>query len=239
MEDLVGQVSYMQVMILNATGKLPDRKFADWCEAVSICMSWPDPRIWCNHIGALGGTLGASTVASTCAGLMAMESRLYGCRTLLEGARFIQSALKEYKDGKSVEDILREEFSRKNGKQRITGYARPIAKGDIRIDAMERVSKNLGFSKGEHLALAYKIEETLLSECGESMNLNGYISAFLSDMNLDPQEMYRAGSILVASGVTACQAEEESKSAGSFLPLRCDDIRYTGVSARELPFAPD
>lgn len=235
MEDLAGQVSYMQVMILNATGKLPERKFADWCEAVYICMSWPDPRIWCNHVGALGGTLGASTVASTCAGLMTMESKLYGGKSLMEGARFIQLALQKYKNGQSVENILKEELHRTKGKCNVAGYARPIVKGDVRIEVLEHLAKKLGFSRGEHLALAFKIEECLSRDFGENMYISGYVSAFLSDQNLSAQEVYRAGSILVASGVTACHAEEESKPAGSFLPLRCDDIIYTGTPPRSLP----
>lgn len=57
MEEVVGKLSYMQVVILNATGKLVSKELAEWFEAVHICLSWPDPRIWCNRIGALGGAL--------------------------------------------------------------------------------------------------------------------------------------------------------------------------------------
>ena len=78
MDDLVGKVSYMQVLVLNATGRLPERPVADWLDAIHICLSWPDPRIWCNQIGALGGAMRASVVASTTAGVLAADAKSYG-----------------------------------------------------------------------------------------------------------------------------------------------------------------
>jgi hypothetical protein len=116
MDDLVGKVSYMQVVILNATGRLPKRRLANWVEAVYICLSWPDPRIWCNHIGALGGTVRASAVASTVAGVLAADSRTYGTRPIVEGASFIQKALKKKQAGLSVEQIVEVECAHHGGK---------------------------------------------------------------------------------------------------------------------------
>src|SRR3989304_7010505 len=78
MDDLVGRVSYFEVMLLNITGRLPEKKLATFLEAAYICMSWPDIRLWCNQIGALGGTLKASPIAAISAGVMASDSRMYG-----------------------------------------------------------------------------------------------------------------------------------------------------------------
>lgn len=235
MNDLVGQVSYMQVVMLNATGRLPERRLADWVEAVHICLSWPDPRIWCNQIGALSGSAHCSTVAATCAGVMATDSRSYGIRPLVEGVEFIQQAYKDFFNGRSASEIVQEECNRHGGKPYIMGYARPIAKGDERIPAMERVTKSLGYNNGPHLRLAYEIERKLATEFHESMNINGYMSAFLSDQGLTSSEVYRIFSILVASGVTACYVEQFDGVPGSFLPLRCADIVYEGKPPRNLP----
>ncbi len=235
MDDLVGKVSYMQVLVLNATGRLPKRELADWFEAIYICMSWPDPRIWCNQIGALGGAMHTSVVASTTAGVLAADAKTYGSKPLLQGVRFIQAALLDFKRGLSAEEIIRNECAKHHGKPKITGYARPLAKGDERVVAMERVQKMLGFTVGEHLQLALQIESSLLRNFNESMNINGYGSAFLSDMGYTAEEIYRIFAMVVTSGVTACYVDTRDKAPDAFLPLRCTDVEYTGKSARPVP----
>ncbi len=236
MDELVGKVSYTQVVMLNATGRLPERRLAEWCEAIYICMSWPDPRIWCNQIGALGGTTRTSVVAATTAGVLAADAKTYGMKTLLQGVRFIQGALQNHKnDGHSADEIVKNECAKHRGKPHIMGYARPIAKGDERIPAMEEVQKKLGLPVGEHQQLAYQIEKSLLRGFDESMNLNGYMSAFLSDQGYTAEEVYRIFAVFVSSGVTACYIDTRDRPPEAFLPLRCDDIEYTGKPARAVP----
>ncbi|GAB1269205.1 hypothetical protein NBRC116493_24580 [Aurantivibrio infirmus] len=235
MEDFVGKLSYVQVQVLNSTGKLPGKPLANWIEAVYICLSWPDPRIWCNNIGALGGTARASIIAATTAGVLATDARSYGVKPLLEGVEFIQRALLDYKNNLSVEELVKVECKKHGGKPSMMGYARPIAKGDERVPALERVRIQQGLSIGEHLSLAQQIDSHLNIEFDESINVNGYVSAFLSDQGFTIEEIYRIFTMLVASGVTACYVDTESKPAETFLPLRCDDIDYQGPEAREVP----
>ncbi len=237
MNDLVGKASYMQVMILNATGRMPERRVADWFEAVHICLSWPDPRIWCNHIGALGGAAETSSVAATVAGVLANDSRAYGAKTLSRGAEFIQRAMGKSKQDLSATVIVTEECAKHGGKPYIMGYARPLAKGDERVPAMERTAESLGFSIGEHLQLGYEIERVLMDKFDEGMNINGYMSAFLSDQGYTPEEVYRVCSVLVNSGVTACYSDARDKPADTFLPLVCDDVVYEGKCYRKVPSA--
>lgn len=235
MDDLVGKVSYMQLIILNATGRLPDRLIADWFEAAHICLSWPDPRIWCNQIGALGGTTRTSVVAATTAGTLAADAKRYGTRTIIGGMQFIQRAMSDYKNGNRVEEIIENECNKHKGKPNIMGFARPLAKGDERVVAMERYQKVLRFPMGEHMQLAYQIEKILMANFDESMNIVGYMSAFLSDQGYADEEAYRILSMWVASGVTACYADARDKAPDAFLPLRCSDINYTGKLARPVP----
>ena len=234
LEELIDNKSYFQVMILNATGKLVERALADWVEATYICLSWPDPRIWCNQIGALAGVAHTSAAAATAMGSLASDSLAYGGQTLLSGIKFIQSAFSKYSQGIEVVDIVNAEIKKHLGKPKITGYIRPLAKGDERLEAMERVSKHLKFDEGEHLKLAYLINEELQKKFNESMNINGYVSAFLSDHGFSAQEAYQIYSMVVMSGVTACYAEQVNKEPDSFLPLRCDDIQYNGKAYRTI-----
>lgn len=235
LEDLVGEKSYVQIIILNSTGKLVERPLADWVEAIYGCLSWPDPRIWCNQIGALAGAARTSVMAATAMGALAADSRSYGVFPIIEGAGFIQKALQQFQQGQSPEEIITGVTSARGGKPFIVGYIRPIAKGDERIEAMERVSRNLGLADGEHLALAYKIEQVLLEKYDEGMNINGYVAAFLSDHGFSGQEIYQMFTMLVASGVTACYLDTYRRQPDTFLPLRCDDIEYQGAPFRLIP----
>ncbi len=237
MEDLLGRVSYMQVVILNATGKLVERKLADWMEGRFICVSIPDPRIWCNHMGALCGTMRTSVIAATTAGILSSDSKAYGGnQTTAMGMRFIQNALIKYKAGMGVEEIIDLESKTFKGRPRIMGYVRPISIGDERVPYMEKITEDLGFKIGEHLELAYKIEQVLIEKYGEGMNLNGYGSAFLSDQGFTPKEVYRISSICVGSGVTACYLNEIENAQEAFLPMKCEDIDYRGKPLRDVPY---
>jgi citrate synthase len=233
--DLVGEISYFQMLSLNVLGFLPERRLADWLEAVHICLSWPDPRIWCNQIGALAGTARTSVVAATTAGVLAADSTMYGSRPLLDGVAFIQQALHDHQDGLSAAEIVQREVQKHRGKVRITGYARPLASGDERIPPMERLTSRLGFERGPHLTLAYAVEDVLRRDYNESMNINGYVSAFLSDQGFNAEQIYRLFAMVVMSGVTACYIDTVERPAETFLPLRCDDIDYQGPPPREVP----
>ncbi len=234
MNDLVGKHSYMQIIMLNATGRMPSRALADWLEAAHICLSWPDPRIWCNRIGALGGSAGASVVASTCAGVLSADSMIYGIKPFKDSVAFIQKVYKATQHGENINDIINENIKKHNGKLRIMGYARPVAKGDERIKAMTRVTQNLGFNIGPHLQLAFEIEEIILKRFDESMNIAMYISAFLSDQGYSPKDVYRLLTVLVFSGITACHTDAAEREHGTFSPLQVTDVLYTGVPARTL-----
>lgn len=235
LEELVGEKSYFQILILNATGRLVSRELADWVEACFGCLSWPDPRIWCNQVGALAGTARTSVIAAASLGSLANESKAYGAYTFLAGVSFIQGALKQHKGGASAVEIVNGAVSRKGGKPAIMGYFRPIAKGDERIEVLERVSQKLGLEDGEHLTLAYDIEEVLMSNYDEGMNLNGYVSAFLSDHGFSGSDIYQIFALCVSSGVVACYLDTAQRPPGDFLPLRCEDIDYQGNIKRSVP----
>ncbi|MFC1512993.1 hypothetical protein ACFL5J_00930 [Thermodesulfobacteriota bacterium] len=235
MDDLIGKTSFFQVLLLNITGQLPERRLADWFEAVFSCMSYPDARIWCNQIGSLAGTVGASPLTGLTAGLLATDSSMYGVGPFVAGVKFIQDALVQQKKGLSVDDIVTAHQRRPGSKPLITGYVRPIASGDERIEVLEQVAAGLGFAAGEHLVLAREIARFMEEKFNEGMNLNGYMSAFLSDQGFSLQEILRLVSAIAFAGIQACHAEAADNPAGTFFPLQCEDIDYTGHGERPVP----
>ena len=235
MEELTGRASYFQVMLLNITGRLPEKRLADWVEAMLLGTSYPDARIWCNQIGSLAGTMGSSPVAAVSAGILASDSVLYGPGTLKKSAEFIRQALIKQKQGASVESIIRAHQRNPASKPVIVGYARPVANGDERVVAMQRVSRELGFAEGDHESLALEIDAYLRERFGETINLAGYLTAFLCDQDYSPLEIYRTCSIMVSSGVLACYAEAADQPPEAFFPLQCGDIDYQGKPPRPVP----
>jgi len=235
MDDLVGKVSFFQVLFLNVIGHLPERRMTDWLEAYYICLSWPDPRIWCNQVGSLGGSMRASPLAAVGAGILASDSTMYGPGTTKAATEFITTALIKKKNGMSAEDIVTDKQRNPSSPPKIAGYMRPIASGDERIPAMERVTNNLGFKIGDHLSLAYEIEEVLIEKFNERMNIGGYRCAFLLDQGLTPIEIYRLLSPVVHAGVLACYTETSDSPPESFFPLHCGDIDYQGKAPRSVP----
>lgn len=239
MDDLVGKKSFFQTLILNVTGQLPSEAMAKWFEASFICLSWPDSRIWCNQNGSLLGSTKGSPTAAIAAGILSADSRMYGPGSITGGAEFIVRALTWFKQGMTPLEIIQKELAathtKPGAKPVIVGYARPIATGDERVEAMEKVTKELGFSEGEHLQLAFKIHTTLAEHYQENMNYVGYVTAFLIDQGFSVRDIHRIYSTWVHSGVHACFAEANDKVEGSFLPLACEDIEYVGAQARELP----
>jgi citrate synthase len=236
LEDLVGKVSFFQVLVLNSTGRLLDERITQWIESAFICLSWPDPRIWCNQIGALGGDARISPVAAVCAGTLAGNSRMYGPGTLSKIIPFLISAMQAVSAKESVQSFI-EGRAKIKGRLVIPGFARPIATGDERVAAMQAVADQLDFEIGPHLEIAYAIESYLQQQYGESLNLAGYICGFLLDQGFTLEDVCLVLSLCINGGIYACYAEYRDKSAGSFLPLRCDDIDYTGVQERPVPCA--
>lgn len=234
-DDLIGKASYFQVLVLNVTGRLPERRLADWLEAHFICHSYPDARIWCNHIGSLAGTMQVSPVAAASAGVLASDSRMYGPGTIPAFIDFITDAVVKKKTGLSAEEIVRLCQRRPAAKPTILGYARPVANGDERIPAMERVSLELGFTRGEYLSLAFEIDEVMHRQHNERMNLLAYSIPFLCDQGFSAKEIHRMLSVLVYSGVLTCYSEAADSPPESFFPLQCYDIDYQGPEPREVP----
>lgn len=230
-DELLGHVSYFQLLVLNITGRLPERRLADWLEGTFMCLSWPDARIWCNQIATYAGSLRATPAAAAGAGILASESRLYGPGTVRAATEFIVEAQRAVAAGAAPADVIRE-FRRRQRTQALPGFGRPVAKGDERVVAMKRLAQQLGFATGSHVRLADAIERELVESCGESMNLAGYIMAFLSDQGFTAAEIHALYSVCVEAGLLACYQEARAAPAEAFLPLRVDDIEYTGPPPR-------
>ena len=232
--ELFDQVSYFQVLVLNVTGRLVSSELSTWLENNFMVMSYPDARIWCNQVGALSGTLHTSPSAATAAGSLAADSRIYGgSQSTLVAMKFIGDALKDFKSGLTVEDII-SKLPIKQGMHAVPGFVRPVARDDERIIPHRKMTKRLGFDTGEHSQLADRISKFMEEKYSMGMNIDGFSSAFLMDQGFTPEQVYQINSLRVASGVTACYSDNLQHPENSFLPLHCVEIEYTGPRIRKV-----
>jgi citrate synthase len=226
--ELIGGASFFQVLIMHVKGgALPEPRLAQWVEGCFLSLAWPDSRLWPNHIAALAGTARVLPAGGICAGSLAADAAIYGPGTALPTARFIQEARFLADEGKSIEEIIAT-IGLVGDRLRAPGYMRPLARGDERVPFLQRLADRLGFEIGPHLELAYQIDDYLRERFDEGINLSGYCAAFLSDQSFTPDQMYRLFTLSVTAGVHACYAEYADEPPLSYLPLRCDDVEYTG-----------
>ncbi len=234
-DELVGKVSWFEILILNITGKRPEQRLAKWAEAIYSCLSFPDSRIWCNQIGSLAGTMRSSPVSGITAGIYASDSRMYGPGTVPASYNFLSLAMQQHQDGIDVKGIVEGQRKRPGTQPVIPGYGRPLATGDERVLVMNDFAKKLGFEWGACMHLAREIDQYMLKKYNESMNLATFIVAFLQDQQWSLEQIRQLTSCIVTAGVAACYSEAYDKPAETFLPLRCDDVEYRGVAPRPVP----
>ena len=235
LDDIHGKCSVFQVMIMNITGTLPERRLADFVEGLFICLSWPDPRIWCNKIGAFSAMTRTSPTVAIAAGGLAGDSKMYGPGTIPDVDSFMQSAHDFITvGGGSVEEFVDRKAYR-GGKLYAPGFARPLARGDERITAMRRYAHELGFEAGLYEILMNRIEDRLAIKEGEGLNLAGYITAFLRDQGYNLEEVVGIVAWSVSTGVYAAYFEYIDQDPEAFLALKVDDIDYVGPAIRDVP----
>jgi len=233
--DLVGSHGFFEVLYLEVTGRLPDPRLAQWIEASFLCLAFPDPRIWCNQIGALAGSARIPPTVGISAGVMASESTLYGPGSTRAAHDFLVSAQGALDGGATLPEVIAA-CTRPGGRVRAPGFSRPIAQGDDRVDALRELGQQLGYADGSYLRLAAQIDALLCARGDAGINMLGYLAAFLLDHgDMEIEDGERIYALAVNAGVHACYAEANTEPAGAFLPLSCDDVEYRGHAPREIP----
>ncbi len=233
--ELVGKHGFFEVLYLEVTGRLPDPRLAKWIEASFLCLAFPDPRIWCNQIGALAGSSRIPPTVGISAGVIASESTLYGPGSTRPAHDFLVTAQSALEAGATLEAFITG-CTRPGGRVRAPGFSRPIAQGDDRVEALSSLARELGFEDRTYLRLAASIDALLCARGDAGINMLGYLAAFLldhGDMQIEDGE--RIYALAVNAGVHACYAEANSEHAGGFLPLSCEDVEYRGHAPRAIP----
>lgn len=232
--DLLGQVSLVQLTVLNITGRLIEPALATWFEKTVFFTSYPDPRIWCNHLGAMAGNGGASPAAAAAVGTLAADSRAYGSKLQYLMVRTLEHISERRQSGADWPQALAD-LPARNGTPELPGFARPGRMPDERLAPVQQLTRELGFLPGPYLQLVTELSAYLSEHHGLDMNAAAYGCAFLMDRGFSADEVYRLRTSDVLGGVLACYSGWHGEPEDGFLPLRCEDVVYLGPPERTLP----
>lgn len=227
LEDFMGELTYMQVLIFNATGKMVDKDISDFVDNFYISMSWPDSRVWCNQIAALGGNNNVDIISSVSSAIMSSSSIYYGVKSLHIIYEFIESTYKELQSGKKIEEII-------NNREKFPGFTRPIVSGDQRVYNLERVRKKNSIKIGEYLKFVLLFDSKLSEHKNLNINIGAYTISVLMDLGFTKAECEAILANMVYSGALSCHIEYKKLPSGHYLPLQCNDVIYSGRSYRKL-----
>jgi len=244
LKDL-NHLSWMSLVIYSITGNIPEPKQCELYEGIwVISTSFPDPRLWNNRIATLATNSRSTPVLGISAGIAVSEATIYGHRPLIATIDFLYDVQNKLDQGQNLSDILKAlyhstapSYSGK-GKNRspakIPGFGRPITPVDERRKPLLDLAKKCQYHQGKILQLAFDIEQQLKIIAPQlKMNIATLMAALCADQNMSPREFYYFVSLCFSGGILACAIDAETHHEGSFFPMPCNAIRYSGKPRRQ------
>ncbi len=224
-------LSWMQLYLYGITGRLFTEQQAKLFEGMwTLCTSYPDPRLWNNRIGSLAGTQRSTGTLALSAAIAVSEASIYGRRPDIRAIDFLIRAKSKLDRGIELRTAVAEELEKYRV---IYGYGRPIINKDERIIPLLSLAKELNLADGPYVQLAFAVEEVLLQgRWRMRMNVAALLAGLTADQGLSAHEFYLFLVPCFTAGVLPCFIEASERPEGTFLPLPCKRIRYTGAPPR-------
>ncbi len=223
--------SWISLLIHGITGRIfTDSQLKLFESLWILTVSYPDPRIWNNRIAALAGTVRSTGNLGVSAAIAVTEATVYGQRTNIGAMDFLIRAKISLDKGSGLNDIVQNELKTFRV---IHGYGRPLINVDERIHPVMEMAKALNLHNGPYTRLAFKVEEILLKGRWRlHMNIGALNAALCADQGLSVREYYYICISAYLAGIVPCYVDAVEQNEGTFFPLRCSRIKYTGPERR-------
>ncbi|MEH6504103.1 MAG: hypothetical protein V7682_09405 [Cycloclasticus sp.] len=224
-------LSWFKYHMFGITGKMFSDSQINLIEKIwTLTVSYPDPRLWNNRVAALSATAGSTGILGSSAAIGVSEAKTYGNQVSKSAIHFIKNAIEVDSEDKNLSNFLKSEL-REN--RVIPGYGRPIIATDERIQPLLNEAKKYALDKGPHVKLAFKIEKLLIT-LGYRLRMNaaGLIVALMADLGFSENEFYYYSILAFSSGIIPCHIDAANQKEGTFFPLNCGRLNYTGVEKR-------
>ncbi|MDQ3775887.1 MAG: hypothetical protein M3461_16805 [Pseudomonadota bacterium] len=223
--------SWMGLLLYGITGRLLTDNQIRLFEGIwTLCTSYPDPRLWNNRVAALAGAVRSTAALGISAANAVSEASIYGGRPIIRAIDFLFRAKAQLDQGVDLTAVVRKEL---HNYKSICGYGRPITRTDERIEPLMALAKELHFSQGPYVQLAFAVEDILLNNrLRLHMNIAAVAAALAADQGLSGREYSHYSVLSFSVGMLACYIDAMNKPEGTFFPLRCDRVIYAGSPRR-------
>ncbi len=234
LEDLMGKLTYPQMVYLLIKGELPSKNVGQMIDAIlvsSVDHGVTPPS--CQAAVTVAST-GATLNAAIASGILAINEFHGGA--IEKSMRILQTAVRLMKE----EKIGADEAARKivgsylEDKKKIMGYGHRVHTDDPRTKKLFDLAAEYGLS-GPYIEMCQAIRKALLDLAGKNLpiNVDGAIAAVLCEIDL-PSELANAFFIMARlPGLLAHINEEKTR----YRPMRRIDFtqaEYDGPAERDL-----
>lgn len=231
-KDLHHQLKNKQWLELFAFG-ITGREFSEnelkLLNFIWVSTSYPDKAIWPNHITALAASSRSTASLALSIGMTVCEASIYGGKPFKVGIDYFLRASNAIKQGIQIENFIENELLNHHV---VFGYGRPLASSDERIPHMINFAQQLNLVSGEHLSIALNTAKYMRKTKGLNMNVAAIYCALCADLGFTADEFHQFMTPCFFAGMPPCFIEAKENPEGSFLPIRCDRISYSGVGKR-------
>ncbi len=232
--DLMGKVSYAQMVYLLFKGEMPSENVGKLIEVMLVSSvdhgTTPPSALAAMTVASTGAELNAAVAA----GILAI-SRFHG-GAIEECMHIITSAkkMKEEQNLSSSEAGIKVIEEYRNQKKRLSGFGHRLHTNDPRTKKLFALAKEYGIA-GENVELALSIESGLKEVLGKDLpiNVDGAIAAVLCELEFDPIFANAFFMIARVPGLVAHIYEEKTR----YKPMRKvhpTDVEYDGPESRQL-----
>jgi len=232
LEDIIGRLTFTEVVFLTIRGELPTPAQAKVMDAV-LCGIVDHGLFTPTSMAARVITSAApeSIMPGVAGAMLTVGSVTVSPQ---DTAEVIAEAWRKVREeGLSRSDAARavvEEFRAR--RQRLPGLGHPLhPTGDPRAAALRKVAVENGIwgEKGDMYEEIVRIFSEAINK-SLPLNIDGMMGCVLSELGFEPREMAGVAALSFMPGIIA-HAVEESRS----VKLRATDYRYTGPAERKLP----
>lgn len=231
-------MDWVELYVFGITGRRFSPQQMHVLHSIWTYTSYPDVRLWNNRVAALAGSARSTGNLGVAAALAVSEASIYGRGIDMRAITFQletrnrlgERSIDDADSRGIIEDCIRRELKERRS---IAGFGRPILDKDERNPHMLELLRTLGLDQGEHLRLAFAIEETLATGGWRmKMNYAGLAAAIAADFGFSPREYYLYLFPAFLAGMQPCFIEAADRQEGTLYSAACADILYEGPPPR-------
>ncbi len=211
--DLIGRVSFTEMILLTMTGEMPSKGVTRVMDAVLASAVEGGARSPSVLAARTVASCGAPVTTAVAAGALAISTYHGGA---VEDCMLQMKAIREEvtANGRPLPEACREAVRRRLDRgERLGGYGHRVHKvEDPRVEKLFRIARESGL-KGEYLKLVFAVREALEKETGKRLpvNIDGAYAAILCEIDFPPGLANALWLLSRSVGIIAHAHEEKTR----------------------------